>query len=630
MPELRFADILLAEDARALSYPAMYCRSTRPVIKDQASGDWELYGKGTFDFSTYFNSLSVGKLRRYTTARGFRLHLETRGAAFTLSQTYGRALSKNPVVREDSRRDVPASDDWQTTEMTLGWDDATVLVGFLLETQGDVFLRNSYYSVVTDSEPREVELAIASTTFKKERYITANIDLINKEIFAADDDLSRHLHLYVIDNGRTLDAKALSTDRVTVIPNENVGGSGGFTRGMLAALDQRPRATHVLLMDDDVSVSTESIRRTYNLLRLVNDEYKDAFISGAMLSFTIGEDQSEDIGWMTLDGKFAPTKPPLRITQYEDIIYNEVFTPLKTMLGQRYAAWWYCVIPVSQIEKNGLPLPFFVRCDDAEYGIRCQPRFMSMNGLCVWHMPFQVRYNAAVERYQTTRNTFVAQAVTGMAPRSDFLHELHNNIRLEVKKFNYADAALTLDAFEDYLRGPEWFSKPGIATQRFLDANKHKEKFYSFDEVLEQAKKFPELKDFSFEGIDRQLIDGDKPRHISDRLADYLTDNGQRLVKTEGKGYRVIPNVGWAYPAGIIRGARLLVVVDWYNRKAAIRVKNPQKYAEILRRYHRDLAWYRRHGEELRERYRQARGTLTSEAYWRRYLKMPPAAQEKA
>lgn len=40
---------------------------------------------------------------------------------------------------------------------------------------------------------------------------------------------------------------------------------------MIEAMEQAPRATHVLLMDDDVSISPESIIRTFNLLSIVND-----------------------------------------------------------------------------------------------------------------------------------------------------------------------------------------------------------------------------------------------------------------------------------------------------------------------------------------------------------------------
>ena len=102
--------------------------------------------------------------------------------------------------------------------------------------------------------------------------------------------------MYVIDNGRTLDAPALSSERITVTPNDNVGGAGGFTRAMITAMEQEPKATNIILMDDDVAVSPESIKRTYNVLRLLKPEYEEAMISGAMLNYEVGEDQWEDIG----------------------------------------------------------------------------------------------------------------------------------------------------------------------------------------------------------------------------------------------------------------------------------------------------------------------------------------------
>ena len=91
--------------------------------------------------------------------------------------------------------------------------------------------------------------------------------------------------MLVIDNGRTLDAETLSGDGVRVFPNKNVGGAGGFARGMIEAMRLEKPATHVLLMDDDVQISTESLKRTYQLLSIVNDEYKDSYVSGAMMSY---------------------------------------------------------------------------------------------------------------------------------------------------------------------------------------------------------------------------------------------------------------------------------------------------------------------------------------------------------
>ena len=56
--------------------------------------------------------------------------------------------------------------------------------------------------------------------------------------------------------------------------------------------------THVLLMDDDVKVSSESLKRTYNLLALAQGKYKNAFINGAMLAIEEPNQQFEDVSFV--------------------------------------------------------------------------------------------------------------------------------------------------------------------------------------------------------------------------------------------------------------------------------------------------------------------------------------------
>ncbi|RSX53351.1 galactofuranosyltransferase [Bifidobacterium dolichotidis] len=622
MPSMKFANVLLETNPRSVSYPSLYVKADQPVTPAETEGTWVLFDKGLYDFTTYFNSLSVMKLRHYTSATAFKLHLELKGAACMVQQTMGDTFAAKPIPMTDTARHLEASEEWQTIDLPLTINDDMVLVGFQIAAEGRMELRNSYYELELAEEPTDVELVLSTTTFKKESFIERNIDLVRTHIVESNDDIAKHFHMYVMDNGRTLDVEALSSDRITVVPNDNVGGAGGFTRGMITAMEQKPKATHILLMDDDVAVSPESIKRTYNLLRILKPEHRSAMISGAMLNYEIGEDQWEDTGFMTKEGTFAPCKPGLRLTKFEDIIFNELFRVPSFMQEQRYAAWWYCCIPISVIEKNGLPLPFFVRCDDAEFGWRCNTEFITMNSLCVWHMSFHERYNAAVERYQTTRNTMIAQATTGFAPESDFMSELHRNVRLELKKFGYDNAELCLDAFEDFLKGPRFIMAMGQAEKSFMAANKNKEQLVSFEELQKQAAEDPELAGFDLEQIDRQLIDGDKPRSLSQRVNDYLTDNGQRFMKTRGEGYAVIPLLGWVYPAGAIRGKNKLVVIDWYNRKGAIRTKDVQRYEAIMKRYQRDLKYYKHNIERLRAEYRDARAELTSVEYWKHYLKM--------
>lgn len=623
MQHIKFANVLLESNPRSLSYPALYCRSTGPVVFERTQKVWEMYGPGTFDFTTYFNSLSIMKLQRYTVAKCYYLHLELRGAACKVVQTMADSFSIDSVEVEGASFDLPASDGWLELDFPLLIDPRAVVTGFKVEAEGSVFIRNSYYYVdVEVADLNDVELALSTTTFKKEDFIVPNIELVREQIMKGEPEMAEHFKMLVIDNGRTLDAEALSGDGITVFPNPNAGGAGGFTRGMIEAQRLPVPATHVLLMDDDVAVSPESIKRTYNLLRIVNDDYATAMVSGAMLNMEVGEDLWEDTGYMTPEGTFCPAKPPLRLTKFEDVVFNETFRVPGEIkkLHQRYAAWWYCAIPIATIKQQGLPLPVFVRCDDAEYGVRCAPEFMTMNGICIWHDSFHNRYNAAVERYQTTRNTLIAQATTGFSPNSDFLHELRRNVRLELKKFGYENAELCLDAFEDFMKGPDFIATKGMAEKTFMDANKHKEKLVPFAEVERQAKELG--LDFEIAKVDRQLIDGDKPRSLPERLNDLATDNGQRMFVTEGEGYAVIPNIGWAYPAGAIRGKKYLIVLDWYNRTGAIRVKDPKRYDEIQRRFKDDLKQYKANIQALRERYGAARERLTSVEFWKDYLGM--------
>ncbi|WP_018142535.1 glycosyltransferase [Alloscardovia criceti] len=621
MPSMKFSNILLETNPRSVAYPGLYCKADQPVVVDPQSGEWTMLAAGLYDFTTYFNSLSVMKLKQYTIAKSFSLHLELKGAASTIQQTKCDVFAAYPEAVEGTEKHIEASEEWVSIDLPLVVDDDAILVAFNISTEGQVFIRNSYYEVAYDGDLREVNLLLSTTTFKKESYIINNINLIKKNIIESEEEISKHFDYLVVDNGRTLDAEALSGAHTTVVPNDNVGGAGGFTRGMITALESE-KTTHVLLMDDDVAVSPESIKRTYNLLKIVNDEYSEAMISGAMLNFEVGEDQWEDIGYMTERGTFSACKPPLHLTRTQDLVYNEAFTPTRTMREQMYAAWWYCCIPVSVIQKNGLPLPVFVRCDDAEYGIRCKTKFITMNSLCVWHLSFFERYNPAVERYQTTRNTMIAQATCGMAPKSDFMRELHNNIRLELKKFSYENAELCLDAFEDFMKGPGFFSQIGKSEETFMAANKKKEKLVSLEELQAQADADPDLHGFNINEVDRQLIDGDKPRSFAERIHDFITDNGQRVLKSEGKGYAVIPLQGWIYPAGVIRGKNKLIVVDWYNRKGCIRTKDVKRYNEIQKRYKRDLRYFKANGDRIKAEYAQARSKLTSMEYWKNYLKM--------
>ena len=124
---------------------------------------------------------------------------------------------------------------------------------------------------------------------------------------------------------------------------------------------------------------------------------------------------------------------------------------------------------------------------------------------------------------------------TGLAPSIDtFLRELHDQVDLELKKFNYTDAELALKGFEDFLKGPDFIKQP-IVQEKFVQANQEKEKLVSFPELQQMADDMG-LEGFDVSKLTRQEIDNDKPRSIQQRAFDFLTINGQRLLHSSIHG----------------------------------------------------------------------------------------------
>ncbi|MDO4538604.1 MAG: glycosyltransferase, partial [Coriobacteriales bacterium] len=621
MQKFKIMNVLLSSDPQFVGSPQLLFR-TEGILREKDPGCWEMQTAACYDFTTFFNAISLGKWRTYTVARKYGVHLELKGAACTIAQTRADSFSWYAEEIPDTSLDVAASSTWTEVDFELACNEHDVIEAFKITTSGAVQIRGGYYyALVDESDVREVELALCTTTFKKEEYITRNIKLVKDQVLGCDDLVANHLTMHVVDNGRTLDVDELEAERIHVHPNDNAGGAGGFARGMICAMEQEPKATHVLLMDDDVLISTESIKRTYNLLSIVNDEYAEAFVSGAMMNLDEPNVRWEEMGYIARDGDFFPLKPVAYMDTLHEVVVNEAYREPSDIPGyedqaQHYAAWWYCVIPMTTIERFGLPLPIFVRGDDVEYSRRCNPKFMTMNGICIWHLAFHMRYSAAQERYQMIRNCFIDQYASSFAPLSDFEAKLKRALELELKKYNYSDAELILKGFEDFLRGPAWIMQP-VAQQAFMDANAQAEHLKPFSEL---AADVAEL------GIDLNSItvwdlENDLPRSRTERLEDYLTINSQRFGSRPNTGkVAIITAAGWEYPAGKIRKAETIVAIDAPTRRGIVRHPDSERFNAIMNRYKEDLKLYKEKREQLLIDYTAAHSTMTSVAFWKDYL----------
>ncbi len=606
-----------------LNYPSLLYRQEKGVcVPESDPSGLRIAAGAEVDFTTYFNALSAYKWKRYTVAERFFVRFMHKGAAFDLVQCCAGNFDWKSVEVPGTQVHVEASDEWREFSVELDISDTEVLHGFSICAQGELSVANAwYYTEVDEGQVRDIELALATTTFKKESYVLANLARLRAGVIESDEPIARHFRVHVVDNGRTLAAADVESERIELHPNPNVGGSGGFARGMIEAMEQEPKATHVLLMDDDVEVLPESFIRSFNLLSLAKDKYAEAFLSGAMMSLEEPNLRTEDLGFFTKKGNFLPLKPEGRMTNVHDVVETEVYripTDLHADTAQQYAGWWYCAIPISTVERVGLPLPLFVRSDDAEYALRCKPRFMTMSGICVWHNAFLFKYSAAVERYQVSRNTLVSQATSGIAPLSNFLREIHREVQLDLKKFNYCDAELAVKGLEDFLRGPDFIAHP-VGEARFMEANREKEKMLSLDELAVEAEKLGvDISKLTYTGINQP-----GSRSEVEAAQDFITCNGQRFFdensKRKGK-VAVIDAAGWVYPSGRIRNAEILIVVDMPNKKGAIRRMDKQRFKEVWSRYKAAEKEFKKRKTELYAAYAARKDEFTSVDFWKRYI----------
>lgn len=642
--EFKLANIVLEPKEHIRHIPEMLFRAEG--ASDYSTEDRSLAFDKTVDFLTYFNSLSAFKWKKYTSVTRFKLHLELAGDACAI-RLVGIAASEADQLYKPDRfelRETPSikgalvrhgigdpmrfegAADYTAVDIEVDTTDM-VLVGFELESEGATAVRDGYwYALVEDDDIRPIRLALATTTFKNEHYILPNIEAVRAEVLACDDPVADGFHMFVVDNGRTLDARA-SGDGVTIIPNANVGGSGGFARGMIAALEGESLAdgeafTHVLLMDDDVSIFPESIKRTFNLLSLANDAYEDAFVNGAMIQLENPNIQFEDVAFVMPSGTYGRIKGNLFVDRVEDISVNEL---IDVEVPNAYGAWWYACIPVSAIQRNGLPLPIFVRCDDVEYGIRSDPTYMTMNGICVWHAQFDNRFRASVDCYQYIRNYLVMMAVNDRPDTTAFMMRANRLLLQYLRQMGYETSELIVAGLEDYLKGPEFLMESN-GEALFKQRGAENEKLLPLDDALEVAiEKDPSLAPVlqGFEP-DKQMLRTDVPVAFRKVL---------RLVRTLPYDKHLLPEnmlrvkPGTAYYGGSSNlpgipqtATKVIVACDRSGELAHVRVMDKKRDKEIRRRWRQARRDYRARKTELEQAYRDALPQMTSVGFWHEYL----------
>lgn len=293
-----------------------------------------------------------------------------------------------------------------------------------------------------------VKVAAIVCTYKREKYVYRNIEKVQREIWdCKGNPIQKELDFFIVDNGQTL--SMAPKDHVTLFYNKNYGGSGGFTRGLIEAYRRRDAYTHVLLMDDDIAFETESLFRTIQFLKLLRQREKPVVIGGQMLM----EDRpylQYASGSRYINGRASTCGENIDLSKVENLLPNMRKSPAQ------FNAWWYCCFPLSVIDRIGLPLPFFIKTDDIEYGLRMDAELVLLNGVGVWHMPFTNKYSPHLE-YYIKRNELITSAVHNNG--AGVGNSVYKLVRSFVKSILRREPIITdyvLMAYRDFMEGPEF------------------------------------------------------------------------------------------------------------------------------------------------------------------------------
>ena len=558
----------------------------------------------TVDFTSYFNCLQVNNWKEHTFVEGFKLSITFKGKGVieflevyrnSKNVNYSKLLSN--VLDSDEKTqiviDIPATD--------------KPLVSFNICAHEEFRIYDAcYVADVQEENIRDVKLSLVSTTFRKEAFIKNNIKLIKENLLCEGSDMKGKLFVHVIDNGRTLNPEEYNCEDLIVYPNPNVGGSGGFTRGMIEAIHLDAKPTHVLLMDDDVMVMCESLFRTYYLLRIVKPEFEEAFVSGAMFDYDLRQVQYEDVGYVhKADGSYGPLKSRLDMRNVSSLLDNEEMRNRKQ--DNCYAGWWFCCIPMTLIEKNGLPLPVFVRGDDVEFSLRNNAKFLTMNGISIWHVGFAGKFNAAMELYQVHRNSLVIQATTQICSDIDFIKRMRKLFWKEITRFAYNNAEQILDAIDDFMQGPD-FLKNTVGEQCLKEHAGKNDKLVPVSELPSE---------YNIANADCYSY---KRLNLFKKGIYVLTINGHLLPGFMLRRWPEVVAFDWFFVPGKNFRRKRLIALNPNDNTACMREMSRKRCFKLIKRYRKTMKNYKKNHLKVEQAYRNEFKNFTTEEFWKEYL----------
>ena len=364
-------------------------------------------------FGTYFNAFPASYWRRWTVVSDVRLTVDVSGRGATV--IVYRSLANGRSQRVDSASTGSEAKGTFAFELPLkpfidgGWYWYNVIAG-----DDDAIVESAEWSAeVPEDRLGHGTADIAITTMNRPDFCAKLLAQLGDEVLGPYLDTVLVMEQgtdHVTGSDFFSTAQDALGDKLRVIEQGNLGGSGGYARGQLESL-RKGTATYALMMDDDVVCEPEGIIRAITFGDLAR---RPTIVGGHMFSLynkselhSFGEIvQPWRFWWMTpLDG-FSRWDLSARNIRSARWLHKRVDVD--------FNGWFMCLIPRVVIAEIGLSLPLFIKWDDAEYGLRAKAAgfpTVTFPGAAVWHVPWTDKNDAVDwQAYFHVRNRFVVGA----------------------------------------------------------------------------------------------------------------------------------------------------------------------------------------------------------------------------
>lgn len=405
----------------------------------------------TASFGTYFGGVPAATWRACTDVRALRLTLTVEGAA-TL-----RVMATDAEGTARTIQELPRTAGEVAVE--VGLDASMGWLWFEAEAHDEpARVRGARWEAPAPSRA-EVSIAIAVTTFDRVEDCARLVAALGE-----DERLRGRIEwVTVVDQGsvavRSSEAFVRAAhgwgERLTVIEQANLGGSGGFSRGMLEGAESG--ASHVLLLDDDVVLEPESVLR---MVAFAEHAVGLPLVGAQMLSLTeptvlhsYGERVDPQRFW------WVPVAPSLERVDLEHA-HPDGTPAFDRHYAVDFNGWWMCLIPTEVVRHIGAAMPLFIKWDDAEYGLRAAAAghpTVTLPGAALWHVPWTAKDDGLDwQAYYQLRNRVVTALLHSPHRRggrllADTLAQDLNHVLC----LQYGSAAVRHLALRDVLSGPE-------------------------------------------------------------------------------------------------------------------------------------------------------------------------------